>query len=452
MKRIQRSKWPLQLALALFLALGCVFGVRMQAQAAVLSAPTGVKQTDAIDSAVQIEWASVSGGVGTKYYYIMWGDSSNLNPGSSSAAYTSDCEYIIRGLKAGKTYYVEVGVSTTKPVNNTIPDDVVWSKPFKAVTSPKAISSMKYTDATATSISVSWNKVSGATAYKVRYYKSGSSSSKAKVKVVTQNKIKLTNLTKNSLWNVTVCPIRKDANGTFEAVAINSEGYESAKGMSGLPTLTNKKVTGLDCNFFNPTVKKVEVILSWNDIKTSKYIQPDGYQYEICKYNSNKKLVSGHTTKNYIGITNNKLKARQYYKVHVRPYVEFSNGKRKYGAWSSWDYFARCCGNNAPKTDPYGDNDVKAQLLNGNVQLTWKKVGGAQSYDVYWSTSASGKYTKLKTVKGTNYTITKSIPYNKVYYVRIVPNRKVGGKNYAGVINDKSFFSTNFYKYQSYSY
>lgn len=439
MKRIQRSKWALQLTLVLFLALGCVFGVRMQVKAAALSAPTNVKQTDAIDSAVQIEWEPVSGGVGTKYYYIMWGDSSNLNPESSSAAYTSERKCIIEGLKAGKTYYVEVGVSTTKLVNNKIPDDVVWSKPFKAVTSPEPISSMKYVDATTSSISVSWNKVSGATAYKVKYYKSDSS--KAKVKVVKTNKIKLTGLTKNSLYDVTVCPIRKDPSGKFEATAINSQGYESAKGISGLPTLTNKKVTGLDCEYFNPSVKKGEVILSWNHIKTSKYIQPDGYQYEVCKYNSNKKLVTGHTTKDYVGITSNKLKARQYYKVRVRPYVQFSNGKKKYGSWSSWDYFARCA-----------DDDVNASLVNGNVLLTWKKVAGAQSYDVLWSTSASGSYQKITTVKGTNYTITIPIPYYKVYYVRIVPNRKVGKNNYTGVINNKSFYSTNFYKYQTYSY
>ena len=62
--------------------------------------------------------------------------------------------------------------------------------------------------------------------------------------------------------------------------------------------------------------------------------------------------MTGHTTKDYVGITSSKLKARQYYKVRVRPYVQFSSGKKKYGSWSSWDYFARCA-----------DDDVNASLV-----------------------------------------------------------------------------------------
>lgn len=424
MKSIQKSKRVMQLVAALFLTLGCVFAFRVQADAAITSAPAGVKQTDATSSQALVEWSQVLGTAGEQiYYYVMYSD--NVNFTNYSLSYPVNCYSVMSGLSAGKTYYVKVGVSSTDQTTG-FPADTKWSGAINVVTAPNSIvlSTFKYTNAKETSISASWGKVAGATGYKVKYYKYGASADTAKYVTTTKNSVTISKLAKNTLYNVLVYPLRKD--GSYEAM--QDYGY----GMSALATLPTK-VTGLDCTGFNTSVKKGQAAFSWKANKAA-----DGYQYEIYKYNSNKKLVTGYTNTNSVTVNNSKLKARQYYKIRVRAYVTVSGNKKKVGAWSTVDYFARS-----------GGDDVSPKLVGEKVKLTWKKVAGAQSYTVYWSTSASGKYTKLTTTKSTSYTINKNIPYYKTYYVRVVPNRKVGKKNYTGAINSKSFYSTSFYKYQS---
>ncbi len=66
--------------------------------------------------------------------------------------------------------------------------------------------------------------------------------------------------------------------------------------------------------------------------------------------------------------------------------------------------------------------------------VTWKKVRGANGYYVYRATSAKGKYTQLKIVKG-NAAVTyadKKVKKNKKYYYKVRAYRSVSGKNVYG--------------------
>lgn len=66
-----------------------------------------------------------------------------------------------------------------------------------------------------------------------------------------------------------------------------------------------------------------------------------------------------------------------------------------------------------------------------SIQLTWKKVSGADGYIIYCSTSANGSFKKIaKISKGTKTTyINKKLKKNKKYYYQIVAYRKSGNKN-----------------------
>lgn len=356
MKSMQRSKRALQLAAALFLTLGCVFAFRVQADAAITAAPAGVKQTDATSSQALVEWSPVLGTAGEQiYYYVMY--SNNVNFVNYSVSYPSNCYWVISGMPAGSTYYVKVGVSSTNQLSG-FPADTKWSGTLKVVTAPNSIvsSTFKYTGAKTTSISASWGSVAGATGYKVKYYKYGADASTAKYVTTTKNSVTLTKLTKNSLYNVLVYPLRKD--GAFEAV--QSYGY----GMSALATLPTK-VTGLDCTGFNTSVKRGQAAFSWKANKAA-----DGYQYEIYKYNGKKKLTSGFTKTNSVTVNSSKLKSRQYYKIRVRAYVTVSGNKKKYGDWSTVDYFARS-----------GGSDVTPKLVGGKSKTDMEE--GSRCTELY---------------------------------------------------------------------
>jgi hypothetical protein len=83
---------------------------------------------------------------------------------------------------------------------------------------------------------------------------------------------------------------------------------------------------------------------------------------------------------------------------------------------------------------------VSKVTLNGvtagekQIKLSWKKVSGATGYYVYRSTSKSGKYTKMATIKK-NSTVTytdRNLQSQKTYYYKVVAYKTVNGKTTKG--------------------
>ncbi len=69
-----------------------------------------------------------------------------------------------------------------------------------------------------------------------------------------------------------------------------------------------------------------------------------------------------------------------------------------------------------------------------SVKLTWKKVAGANGYQIYRATSKNGKYTKIKTItSGNTVSFTnKKLTVGKTYYYKIRAYVKVDGKQKVG--------------------
>ena len=70
---------------------------------------------------------------------------------------------------------------------------------------------------------------------------------------------------------------------------------------------------------------------------------------------------------------------------------------------------------------------LKAKSATKTAGLIWKKISGANSYTVYYSTKKNGTYKKLKTVKGNSYTAKKPIA-GKTYYYKVVATAKIAGR------------------------
>lgn len=323
MKKLVKMTRCLQFAFALLLTVGLVAVFATTTKAAAPK-PAGVKQVDATESSVKITWNTIMADKAYLWYKISdTQDMANFRKGRIGRSNT-DTNETINGLSAGCSYYVSVG-ATENSAYSTMPSDVVWSDTIEVVTAPEdmANDAISFNGATETSISLSWTPVAGANSYRV-YYVDESNNSDNGVSVTTNsNSITLTGLKKNSEYKVQVYPQKISAAGYTAEYSAN---YGSKRYVPTLPT----KIDGVDCDYFNPSVKKGYAQFSWN-----KNTNADGYSYEIYAYNGKKALIKGQTdgyNYDYVTVENKKLKTRKMYKIRVRAYINTSSNQKVYGA------------------------------------------------------------------------------------------------------------------------
>lgn len=81
-----------------------------------------------------------------------------------------------------------------------------------------------------------------------------------------------------------------------------------------------------------------------------------------------------------------------------------------------------------------------------SIKITWSKVSGATGYALYRSTSQTGSWTRLATVKGTSYTDSTAIP-GTTYYYTVKAYVTANGKNhYSGYVKTGVGTATSFVK------
>jgi len=165
----------------------------------------------------------------------------------------------------------------------------------------------------------------------------------------------------------------------------------------------------------------LSVDVSWDQVPT---IASSDVTYEV-KFMDVKGRDIETKTSNYIGYSH-AIKNNKIYTVKVRATRRAnSNYQMNMGdevtEWSDVQYLF---------TQP----TVKyAKLAKGKLTISWNKIAGVTSYDVYVSTKQSKGYKKVKTLKAkkSSYTI-KKFKKKKLkkrqYFVYVVPNKKVAGK------------------------
>ena len=364
---------------------------------------TGLKQTSAATSYVEIQWDAVLGN--NISYRVEY--SKSKDSGYTFFRNSETPTMFMGNLSQGSTYYVRVRAYGD---NGACTDYAI----LEVVTKPSdTVRNLKQTVASEDSITLSWDKLSRANAYQVIYKKANDSTSEKKT-VITANKITLKKLSKNTRYTVYVYAIRRS--NSYTAISSN---YSYAYGCATIPT----KVTGLVCTEVYPASH-----CAYFSVKENKIA--DGYQYYVYDNTGKKKLVSGTTSSyRYINPNSTKLKAGSFYKIKVRAYVNV-NGKKNYGKWSNELYFA-------------GDvQGTSYKLSNGKLSISWKKMKGATNYDVFVATkkpSTLKDMTKVKSAtKSTSFTLKKfkkkTVSKKKNYYVSIRANKKVGKKTYSSLV------------------
>lgn len=363
------------------------------ADAAAPAVPTGVHQTNASGSCVEIAWNAVPN---ASRYYVSW-SADGVSNWSEPASYdwTTSPSDIITGLSAGSTYYVRV------QCRNSNEEYSGYSEPLQVVTAPDAqqMGKLTLTGATQTSLTISWTPCPGATSYSVYDY-----STDALLGTVTDTTFTRTGLAANNSYGIKVIPTKTSAAG-YSAVS-------SYRSLTGIYTKPNKPVTPSTANFGLTSVYYNINVAYLGATDPSK--SANGYEIEIYTVKGKKKVFTA-TSSNYRFTA----KRNTPYKYRCRFYASYGDEKI-YGDWSGYRYFCF--------------QTVSGKKYSNRIKMSWKKVTGAKSYTVYISTKENGGYKKVKKLSSKKTSITirkcgkKRIKKNGTYYVKVVANLTDGKK------------------------
>jgi len=153
-------------------------------------------------------------------------------------------------------------------------------------------------------------------------------------------------------------------------------------------------------------------------ISWSKGENASGYQIyrATSKTGTYKKIktISSGSTLSYV---NTKLKTGKRYYYKVKTVGEKGLTSSFSAAKSSIAKLGRTSG-------------LKVRKSGSNIVVKWSKVSKADGYQVYRATKKSGKYTRLKTLKGTRYTSVN--PGSRTYYYKVRAYINAGSKKVYG--------------------
>lgn len=263
--------------------------------------------------------------------------------------------------------------------------------PMKKLPAP---TSVKAASAGYNSIKISWKKVSGASGYSV--YRSTSKTGKYTfVKMTTNTSYTNSGRTTGTKYYYKVRPyVVVDGErkyGDYSAVV-------SGKALPAKPTGVKAVSAGY---------KSIKI--SWKKVSGAS-----GYEvYRSTSKNGTYSLVS-RTKKTYLTNTGRATGKKYYYKVRAYRTV---NDVRKYGSFSSIV---------SAKAVTATPEVTLKKVSSTKAKVSWKKVTGATGYEVYYSTSKTGTYTRIARTANLSYT-KSSLKKGKTYYFKVRAYRTVNG-------------------------
>ena len=239
------------------------------------------------------------------------------------------------------------------------------------------------------------------------------------------NLLEQVELPKGFLWENGSAELRGEGEitGYVSYVPEDTQNYEIVSNIpvkitvsSSPSTITVKGVSGLKTS--KATTNSLK--FTWKKV--------NGAKYRVVLYKGNKAVSTVYI--NNTSYTCKKLKAATLYTVKVTSYVE-SNGTKTYASAVSLKAAT------APAKAKLSSVKKKGST---KAKLTWKKVTGADGYELFMRTG-NGSYKKIKTItKGKTVTFTKSgLKKGKSYKFRIRAYKKAGSqKSYGSYSNIKT--------------
>lgn len=400
-KTIRKKIWGL---VVLGFVLAMLFGMNVFAA----SAPTGLRQTYAYTSSVEVAWNPVSG---TNVYYQVEKSFDNKTWSVESSS-TSSTKRFISGCASGSTVYVRVRAK--EGYNGTLGP---VSAAFAAVTQPESVTKVTQTNATTSAVTLSWPAAKGAMRYRIYEYENGKRG--AQKAVVTGTSATITRLSADSRYRFEVVSERSTTNFVKTGYSTSCTAYTVAGAIKGMQVTDAYR-------------SQNSLVLRWTRLNYA-----DGIEIQVYNHSGKKKVgkvqkPSGGTS---TICTVKGIKANAFYQIKARSYVSTASGK-KYSSWATI----------------YSANQQKLKLgaTNKGIQVSWKKVSGAKDYTVYGRKGASSNkssFKKIKTVKGTKLVVSKigskKVKRGDSYYFYVVANKKVGKKTWKSAVSysDGKYYS-----------
>ena len=390
----------------LLLAITSILLFAMSITSLAANGITGLKQTGTSETEIAVSFNEMSDAYG---YYVYYAGSDGVwkRNGKEGTLDTRSGSATISGLKAATTYKVKV-----VPVyyeNGMFYPSNSQSATIKAITAPKAVTSLKQTKATAKTVTISWKKSKGASKY---YVCNSSGKILAKTK---KTSVTIKNLKAGSRKAYYVCAVKelnkKGAASELEGIY----AYTTPGKVSKVGSWANGNLT------WKPTVSNT-VTLGWTRNKSDKYYA-SGYKVEIYSVDGKKKLKvydvkSGYTLYKKFNIASVKNKG---FRCRVTGYIKL-NGKKYYGAKSSWKVVIPQPGFKMTRTGYH------------TVRINWDKIANATGYTIYACKDMYAEkpswYKVAQVGAGTtSYEIT-NLTRGKYVGFYVIPTVKVGGKSY----------------------
>lgn len=372
---------------------GKICGKWSSAQSASTKAyapPSNIKATDKSYNYVTLSWTKADAVTGYKIAYST--DKKNW----TYKTLGNVTSYKITKLKSYSKYYIKI----SSLLNNKYCSK--WSSVYtvatnKYLSAPTNIKA-KRTCSTAT---ISWNKVSGASGYRLEY-----------------------SLDKNTWKAKTV--------GNVAAAKLTGLKFGS-KYYIRMVCLINGKISGKYSKtyYFTTTSLKTAVVttkVTSNSIKASWKTVTGADGYKVYCYSTDGKqkitLTAGKSTTSWLF---DELPPNTKYRLRVVPL------QNKYAAAKYKNYYATTSLLAAP-------TNITATNHSTSIDLTWKKVSGANSYKIAYSTSANGNW-KYMTVKNVDNCSVKNLKPTTKYYYRVMAyngDKQISKASAAKVITTKA--------------
>ena len=220
--------------------------------------------------------------------------------------------------------------------------------------------------------------------------------------------------------DIKIYPLLADENKNFE-LKDDAKFITISKDNVKLIPSVPKKVFVSECF---PTLK--ELVVSWN-----KTAYADGVQIKILnakgKAIKNKKVKYKKATSKSSSLNVKKIDSSRFYKLKIRSYTKFNN-KTYYSKWET-KYITNAI-----------DTFVETAPSKAAFKVYWSKISGATSYTVYASTSAKGKFKKVKKVKKNKSSVyvkklgNKAFKNGTHYFFYVVADKKVKKTTYSSPI------------------
>ena len=330
------------------------------------AAVTGFKAESVTSNSLDLTWNPV---VGASSYQIdlYW------NGEWSYFTKTSGTSIPVTGLMPNTSYQFRIFAYNGNQYSNSTKLTVTTPSAGSTSAKPSAVTGFTGSAASTNSISLSWNKVTGADSYQIDVYKNG----------------KWTYLTKTSGTSFTATGLSAGTSYQFRIFAYNGSQYSSSAKVtvSTKSASTSTKPSAVTV-FKDSSTSTNSITLTWNKVSNA-----DSYQIDI--YKNGKWMYLTKTSGTSYTATG--LSAGTSYQFRIFAF----NGSQ----YSSSTKLTASTKSSTSTAKPSAVTGFKTSSTSANsITLTWNKVSNADSYqiDVY----KNGTWTYLTKTAGTSYTVT----------------------------------------------